>query len=119
MEFLKHSSALDLLVILLVVLSTLVLAGVGIALAMTAGKRSFVYLFLAISFLPLLLSLAGTYLRFMAIDRALSFAPEASQEVVANSHREAWLTSYIGAACTGVLGVIGVTALVVKKEPKL
>ena len=117
-EFLKHSSALDLLVILLVVLSTVVLAAVGIALALSARRRTAVYLFLAISFLPLLLSLVGTYLRFMAIDRALSFAPDVSEQVVAEAHREAWLTSYIGAACTGVLAVIGVTALLVKKEQK-
>jgi hypothetical protein len=119
MEFLKHSSALDLLVILLVILSTVVLAAVGIALGMSARKRTPVYLFLALSLLPLLLSLMGTCLRFMAIDRALSFAPDASEEVVAEAHREAWLTSYIGAACTGVVALIGVTALVVKKESKL
>jgi hypothetical protein len=118
MEFLKHSSALDLLVVLLVVLCTVVLAAVGIGLAFAARRRTPVYLFLAISFLPLLLSLVGTYLRFMAIDRALSFAPDASEEVVAAAHREAWLASYIGAACTGVLVVIGVGALLVKKEPK-
>jgi uncharacterized membrane protein len=118
MEFLKHSSALDLLVILLVVLSTIVLVVVGIALAVSARRRTLVYLFLAISVLPLLLSLVGTYLRFMAIDRALSFAPEASEQIVADAHREAWLTSYVGAACTGLLAVIGVTALLVKKEQK-
>lgn len=118
MEFLKHSSASDLVIILLVVLSTVVLAALGIGLAMAARRRTPVYLFLAISFIPLLLSLGGTCLKLMAIDRALSFAPEASEQVVAEAHREAWLTTYLGAACTGVLAVIGVTALLLKKEPK-
>jgi hypothetical protein len=118
MEFLKHSSALDLLVILLIVLSTVVLAVVGIALALSARKQTPVYLFLALTFLPLLLSLVGIYLRFMAIDRALNFAPEAGQEIVAAAHQEAWLTSYLGVACTGVLAIIGVTALLRKKEQR-
>lgn len=114
--FLKHSSALDLLVILLVVLISVVSIPVGIWIAIAARSRKPIYFFLMVALLPLLLALLGTYLRFIVIERAIGDAPNVGQEVIAAAREEAWITAYIGAAGTVVLGAIGVTGLVFKKD---
>lgn len=117
--FLKHSSALDLLVVLLVVLISVILIPVGILIAIASRRRMPIYFFLVIALVPLLLSLFGTYLRFRGIESAIAEFPEVGNEVVAASHQEAWLTTYIGAAGTAVAGLIGLTGLVLKKDGKV
>lgn len=116
--FLKHSSTLDLLVILLVIIAAVILIPAGIWIAIAARKRTPIYFFLVVALLPLLLALFGTYLRFWEDERALRMFPEASPEVVAASRQEAWITTYIGAGGTAVLGLIGVTGLVLKQRGK-
>jgi hypothetical protein len=117
-EFLKHSTTVDLLVIVLVLLSVVILIPVGILIVIVARRRLPIYFFLIASVLPLLLALLGTYLRFRGIERALSLNPYASSEVVAAAHQEAWITTYLGAAATAVLELIGVMGLLLKKDRK-
>ena len=116
--FLKHSSSLDLLIILLVVLIAVILIPVGIWIAIASRRRKPIYFFLMVALLPLLLALLGTYLRFRGIERALALFPEASPEVLASARQEAWIATYIGVAGTVVLWLIGLTGLVLKKERK-
>jgi len=116
--FLKHSSALDLLVIILVILVAVILVPVGIWIVIASRRRKPIYLFLIIALLPVLLALPGTYLKSIVVERAIKEAPLASQEVVEAARQEAWITTYIGAAGTAVLGLIGVMGLLLKKDRK-
>ena len=116
--FIKHSSALDLLVIILVIFVAVILIPVGLWTVIASRSRKPIYFFLIITLLPLLLALLGTYLRFRSIERAVAMVPEAGAEVVAESRQEAWITTYIGAAGTAVPGVIGIAGLVLKKDRK-
>ena len=118
MEFLKHSSTLDLLVILVVVFLTVILVPIGIAIVIAARRRMPIYLLLMIALLPLLIALVGTYLRFMNLDRALANNPEVSAEIVSAARQEAWITAYLGVAGTAIIELIGVTGLIVKKDRK-
>jgi uncharacterized membrane protein len=114
--FLKSSSTLDLLVLLLVILIAVVLIPVGILIAIFSRRRMPIYFFLMVSVLPLLLALLGTYLRFIGIEHAIRSTPNVSHEVVAASRQEAWITTYIGAVGTALPFLIGVTGLVLKKD---
>lgn len=117
--FIKNSSALDLLVILLVLLTALTLIPVGIWIAFASRRRKPIYFFLAAAWLPLLLALLGTWLRFKVIDRAIAQFPDAGKEIVEASRAEAWILTYIGAAGTAVLDLIGMTGLILKKDETL
>lgn len=114
--FLKHSSALDLLIFALVVLVgiTLIVAGIWIALA--ARNRTPIYIFLVITFLPLLLGVLGTYLRFWNIERVAAMFPESGASVIAAARQEAMITTYAGAVGTLIPALIAVVALVLKKD---
>lgn len=114
--FLKHSNALDLLVITLVILIAVILIPVGIWIVIKSRSRKPIYFFLVIALLPLLLALVGTYLRFRSTERALDMFPGVSQAVVAEARQEAWITTFIGAAGTALPVLIGLTGLVLKKE---
>ena len=114
--FLKHSSTVDLLVILLVGLITAIMIPAGIWTAIAARSRRPIYFFLMIALLPLLLALLGTYLRFRAAESAMAMVPEVSAEVVTAAHQEAWVMTYLGAAGTTILELIGVTGLILKKD---
>lgn len=114
--FLKSSSAVDLLVLLVVILIAVILIPVGILIAIASRSRKPIYFFVMISLLPLLLALFGTFLRFKGIERAIASFPEVGEEVVAAGRQEAWITTYIGAAGTALPFLIGVTGLVLKKD---
>jgi hypothetical protein len=114
--FLKSSSVVDLLVLFLVILISVFLIPVGIGISIASRSRKPICFFVMIAVLPLLLALFGTYLRFREIDRAIALFPEAGEEVVAAGRREAWITTYIGAAGTALPFLIGVTGLVLKKD---
>jgi hypothetical protein len=114
--FLKHSSVVDLLVIFLVILITVVLIPAGIWIVIKSRSRKPICFFLVIVFLPLVLALLGTYLRFRNIESALAQVPEASKAIVAEARQEAWITTYLGAAGTALPFLIGVTGLVLKKN---
>jgi hypothetical protein len=115
-SFLKSSSVPDLLVILLVVLIAAILIPLGIWTAIASRSRKPIYLFLVFALVPFILAILGTFLRLSENERALRMFPDASPEIVAASNQEAWITTYIGAAGTAVLGLIGVAGLVFKKE---
>lgn len=115
--FLKHSSAVDLLILGLVILIAVILIPAGIWIAIGARSRKPIYVLLVITFLPLLLGVLGTYLRFWNIERFAAMFPEAGgAEVVTAARQEAWITTYIGAAGTLVPAVIAVIGLVLKKD---
>ena len=114
--FLRNSSVVDLLVIILVILITAILIPAGIWIAIAARNRKPIYFFLMIALLPLVLSLLGTYLRFISIERARARVPNVNAAVVTAAKQEAWITTYLGATGTGVLELIAVTGLILKKE---
>ncbi|MDQ2854876.1 MAG: hypothetical protein M3R68_00990 [Acidobacteriota bacterium] len=116
--FLKHSSALDLLVIIVVILSTVIMIPVGIWMVVAARSRKPICFFLIAALLPLLLGLLGTYLRLRNVEMARALFPEVGSEVVTAARQEAWLTTYIGASGTAFIGLIGLTGLVLKKDRK-
>lgn len=115
-EFLKHSTAVDLVIILLVVLIALILIPVGILIAIVSRSRMPIFIFLMFTLAPLLLALLGTYLRLRWIENALAEYPNVGGEVIAMARQEAWITTYIGAAGTALAGLIGLTGLVLTKE---
>jgi len=114
-SFLKSSTVVDLLILLFILFFTVVLIPIGIWIVFGSRSRMPSYVFLLSSLLPLLLALAGTYMRFVSIDEALRQNPDAGEEVVVAARQEAWITTYIGAAGTTILALIGAAA-VVKKE---
>lgn len=115
-SFLKHSSALDFIVFLLVILIAFVLIVVGIGILIASRTRKPIYYFLPLTLLPLLLAALGTYMRLSALERAVADFPEAGSEIVAAGRQEAWIMVYIGVAATALPALIGLTGLLMKKE---
>ena len=114
--FLKHSSTLDLLVIILVIFIAVILIPVGIWIVIASRRRKSIYFLLMMAFLPLLLALLGTYVRIRNIETLPARNPEASAEVITAASQEAWIMTYIGAFGTLVPALIAVTGLVVKND---
>ncbi|MBC8029153.1 MAG: hypothetical protein H7Z16_03500 [Pyrinomonadaceae bacterium] len=117
-SFLKSSTVVDLLVLLLIFFITVIMIPVGIWIALASQRRMPSYIFLLSALLPLLLALIGTCLRLLIIEQAISMNQDVGNEVVAASRQEAWITTYIGAAAAAVLGLIAVMSLVTKKVRK-
>lgn len=115
-EFLKASTALDLLIVLVVVLVSIALVPTGIWIAIASRSRKPIGFVLLIGLLPLLLALLGTFWRIRSTEKAIAEFPDASAEVVAAARQEAWITTYIGAAGTVVVELIAVTGLILKKD---
>ena len=116
--FLKSCSALDLLILIFIFLSAVVLVPAGIWISIASRTRKPIFFFLIAALFPLLLALLGTFLRIRNAERVAAMFSEASAEVVAAARDEAWITTYIGAAETALLGLIGVTGLILKKNEK-
>lgn len=118
--FLKHSNWVDLLVILLLILSSVVLIAVGIFASIASRTRKPIYLFLIVTLLPLLLAMLGGFLRYANAERVLGIYPDLSARAVAEIRqeirREVLITTLIGVAGTAIPGLIGITGLVLKKE---
>ena len=114
-SFLKSSTVVDLQILLFILFITVVMIPIGIIIVFGSRSRMPSYVFLLCALLPLLLALAGTYVRFVSIDEAVRQNENVGEEVALAARQEAWITTYIGAAGTTVLALIGVTA-VVKKE---
>lgn len=115
LSFLKHSSTLDLIVVLLIILLTVTLILVAaITLFATAGRK-LIYAVLIAASLPLLLGLVGTFLRYDQIERSLSQVSEAGPEIVAAARAEAWFPTYFGLAGTALVELTGVSGLMLKK----
>lgn len=115
-EFLRHSSVLDLLVFLAVIALTVILIPVVIWIAIAARKRTPLYLALIVGVLPLLLALIGTYLKYKSMEMALVNNSDVSAEVVTAARQEAWIITYLGAAGTALIELIAVTGLILKKD---
>ncbi|HWN11239.1 MAG TPA: hypothetical protein VNO50_18530 [Pyrinomonadaceae bacterium] len=114
-SFLKSSTVVDLLILLFILFVTVVMIPVGITIVVASRSRMPAYIFLLSASLPLLLALIGTWMRFVSIEEAVRQNPEVGEQVIVAARQEAWITTYIGAAGTTMLALIGVTA-VVKKE---
>lgn len=115
-SFLKSSTVVDLLVLLFIFFITVVMIPVGIWVVFGSRSRMPSYVFLLSASLPLVLALVGTYVRFVSIDEAVRQNPDVGEQVVLAARQEAWITTYIGAAGSTVLALIGVTALVRNRE---
>jgi hypothetical protein len=115
-SFLKHSSGLELLVMLAVVLLAVALIPIGVWIAIAARRRKPIYFFLMAALLPFFLGLTGAYLSLANVEKAAAMFPEASAEIVTAARQEAWIPTYIGAVGTLVPALIGVIGLVLKKE---
>lgn len=115
-SFLKHSSGLELLVMLVVILLAVILIPVGIWIVIASPRRKPIYFFLMATLLPLLLALLGTYLSLANVEKAATMFPEASAEIVTAARQEAWIPTYIGVAGTLIPALIGVIGLVLKKD---
>jgi uncharacterized membrane protein len=113
-DFMKHSSTLDWLVIFLSVI--LILAAI-LLLIVLRGRKPF-YPFLVLALLPLLLGLATTYLKYREVDRMLSMVESVGVEAAAAGRREAWISTYVGAAGTGAAMLIGLFGLALKKDSR-
>lgn len=115
-SFLKHSSGLELLVVLGVVLLAVILIPVGVWIVIASRSRRPVYLFLIAALLPLLLALLGTYVGLANVEKAAAMFPEAGAEIVTAARQEAWIPTYLGAVGTAIPVLIGVIGLVLKKD---
>ena len=118
-SFLKHSSALELLVLLVVILLSVSLIAVGIWIVIASRRRKPIYFFLMATLLPLFLGLLGTYLSLANVEKTAAMFPEASAEIVTAARQEAWVPTYIGVAGTLIPALIGVVGLVLKKDRQI
>ena len=116
MSFLKHSSALELLVLLVVVLIAVILIPVGIWIVIASRRRKPIYFFLPAALVPLLLGFLGTYLSLANVEKAAAMFPDASAEIVAAARQEAWVPAYVGAVGTLIPAAIGLIGLALKKR---
>jgi len=115
-SFLKHSSVFELLIIIVVILITLVMIPTGIWIVIASRSRKPIYFLLVLATLPLLLSLLGTFVTVWRTEKLIAEFPDVSAEVVTTARREAWITTYIGAAGTILIELIAVPGLILKKE---
>jgi hypothetical protein len=115
-SFLKHSSGLELLVVLVVILLAVMLIPVGIWIVIASRRRKRIYFFLIAAFLPLFLAFLGTYLSLANVEKAAAMFPEAGAEIVTAARQEAWIPTYIGAVGTLIPAAIGVIGLILKKD---
>ncbi len=113
-SFLKSSTVIDLLVLLFILFITVVMIPIGIVIVFASRSSKPAYIFLLSAVLPLVLALIGTYLRFASIEEAVRQNPGVGEEVILIARQEAWITTYIGAAGTTILALIGVAAVVKK-----
>jgi hypothetical protein len=115
LSFLKHSSTLDLLVVILIILLTVTLILVAVITLFATRGRKLIYVVLIAAALPLLLGLVGTFLRYDQIERSLSQISEGGPEIVAAARAEAWFPTYFGLTGTALVELTGVSGLMLKK----
>lgn len=113
-SFLKSSTVIDLLVLLFILFITVVMIPIGILIVFASRSSKPAYIFLLSAVLPLVLALIGTCLRFASIEEAVRPNPGVGEEVILIARQEAWITTYIGAAGTTILALIGAAAVVKK-----
>jgi len=115
--FVKNSTALDLLIVMVIIGITAILIVGGILIVIRSRRRMPILFFLTITLLPLLFGLLGSYSRYIRIKRELAQVPNATAEADWGEVRqEALITTYIGAFGTAIPGLIGMAGLVLKKE---
>jgi hypothetical protein len=118
-SFVKNSTALDLLIVMLIIGIAAILIVGGILIVIRSRSRMPIFFFLILTLLPLLFGILGSYSRYIRIERELAQVPNASAEVDWGAVRqEALITTYIGAVGTAIPGLIGMAGLVLKKEKR-
>jgi len=110
-SFLKFSSVLDWLVMLM----TLVLILVSLVLLFTLRGRKPFYFVVALALLPLAGGLLSTFLKYRQMGRALEGMERVPAEVLENATSEAWVITYLAAAGALVIALIGIVGIVIKK----
>ena len=118
LSFLKHSTALDLIVVLLIILLTVTLIIVALVTLFVSRGRKLIYVVLMAAALPLLLGLVGTFLRYDQIERSLSQVSEVGPDIVAAARAEAWFPMYFGLAGTALVELTAVSGLMLKKTAR-
>jgi hypothetical protein len=110
-SFLKFSSVLDWLVMLM----TLVLITVSLVLLLVLRGRKPFYFVVALAVLPLFGGLLSTFLKYQQMGRALEMTERVPSEVIESATAEAWMITYVAAAGALVIVLIGVIGIVMKK----
>ena len=110
-SFLKFSSVLDWLVMLVTVV--LILVSLVLLFALR-GRKSF-YFVLALALLPLFGGLLSTFLKYQQMGRAVEEMERFPADVVERATAEAWMITYIAAAGALVIALIGIVGIVMKK----
>lgn len=111
-NFLQFSSVFDWLVMFLAA----ALVAVGLALLLFVRNRKVLFAFLIVALLPLVLGLLSTWLKYQQLGRVMAMVENSALEVAEAARREAWIITYIGAAGTALCMLVGILALLVKKE---
>ena len=91
---------------------------IGLALLLFMRNRKVWFAFLIVALLPLVLGLLSTWLKYQQLGRVMAMVENSALDVAEAARREAWIITYIGAAGTALSMLIGVLALLVKKERK-
>jgi len=110
-SFLKFSSVLDWLVMLM----TLVLILVSLVLLFALGGRKPFYFVVALALVPLCGGLLSTFLKYQQMGRALEEMERLPADVIASATAEAWMITYVAAAGALVIALIGIVGIVMKK----
>ena len=110
-SFLKFSSVLDWLVMLM----TLVLVLVSLVLLFALRGRKPFYFVVVSAVLPLLGGLLSTFLKYRQMGRALEGMENLPAEVLERATAEAWVITYIATAGALVIAFIGIVGIVLKK----
>jgi len=112
-NFLKFSTPLDWLTIF----SAAILIFVGLIMLIAVRRRTPMYFLLGIAIVPILLGLLTTYLKNREIERMLSMVESVGAEAAEAGKREALISTYIGAAGTVIVELIGAIGIVTKRRP--
>jgi hypothetical protein len=110
-NFLKFSSPLDWLTIF----TAAILILVGLIILIAFRRRTAIYVLLVLATVPLVLGLLTTYLKNRDIERMLSTLESVGVEAAEAGRREAMISTYVGAAGTIIVELIGVIGLVFKR----
>jgi hypothetical protein len=122
--FLKSSTIIDFAFIFGTVFVGVLLIVVGVVMLFVAKTRKFFFVYLAIAFLPLILALAGTGVRWYANERLLSLnkidpSSQQADEIRQNILPEYAIMLLIGAGSTSLPLLIGIAGLILKRNRQI
>jgi hypothetical protein len=110
-EFLRHSSVLDWLVLFL----TAALVILALIMLIVARSRKPFFLVFAMAGLPLAGGLFSTFVKYQQLERALALAGSDSSDVVERAQAEAWIISYVGIAGAVIIAIFGLIGVITKR----